>query len=188
MLRKISQLNNQVCPWWLMPSFDNPLRRLIHDPEKILTGLVLEGQTVLDIGCGMGYFTIPMARMVGPKGQVVAVDLQARMLEGVRRRALRAEVAERVHLHQGDIRSANPTVAADFALMFWMTHEVPDHESFLRQVRALLKPGGSLLLVEPLVHVSAAAFQRTVETAQVVGLEVRAAPQVRFSRAALLAG
>ena len=187
MLRKISQLNNQVCPWWLMPTFDNPLRRLIHNPNKILAGLVAEGQTALDIGCGMGYFTIPMAHMVGIKGQLIAIDLQARMLNGVRKRALRAGVAERVRLHRGDLSQVNLAAAADFALMFWMAHEVPEQEIFLRQVSDLLKPGAGLLLVEPLLHVSAAAFQRTVGAAQTAGLEVRAEPKVKFSRAVLMA-
>jgi len=187
MLRKISDLNNKVCPWWLIPTFDNRLRRIIHDPDTLLADLIFPGQTVLDIGCGIGYFTIPMARMVGEQGQIIAIDLQARMLDGVHRRAERAGVAERIRLHQGNLDHLMLANRADFALMFWMMHEVPDQRSFLHQVCTLLKPEASLLLVEPRLHVSAAAFQRTIETAKAVGLKVRAQPQVKLSMAILLA-
>ena len=89
-----------VCPWWLCPTFDNPLRRLIHNPDRILAGLVRAGETALDIGCGMGYFSIPLARLVGPGGKVICVDLQEQMLAGVRRRAERSGVADRIRLHR----------------------------------------------------------------------------------------
>ena len=89
-----------VCPWWLCPTFDNPLRRLIHNPDRILAGLVRPGETALDLGCGMGYFSIPLARLVGPEGKVICVDLQEQMLAGVRRRAERAGVADRIRLHR----------------------------------------------------------------------------------------
>ncbi len=58
--------SGNVCPWWLCPTFDNPLRRLIHNPDRILAGLVRPGEIALDLGCGMGYFSIPLARLVGP--------------------------------------------------------------------------------------------------------------------------
>jgi hypothetical protein len=54
---KIVTLNNSPCPWWLCFTFDNPVRRLLHNPEQILGGLIQPGQTVADIGCGMGYFS-----------------------------------------------------------------------------------------------------------------------------------
>jgi len=72
-----------VCPWWLCFTFDNPLRRLIHDPESILGSYVRYGDTVLDIGPGMGYFTIPLAGLVGPSGLVIAADVQQRMLDAL---------------------------------------------------------------------------------------------------------
>ena len=52
-----------VCPYWMAGLLDNPLRRLLHNPEKILAEFMHEGQTALDLGCGPGYFTMAMARL-----------------------------------------------------------------------------------------------------------------------------
>jgi ubiquinone/menaquinone biosynthesis C-methylase UbiE len=178
--------SGSVCPWWLCATFDNPLRRLIQDPERILSGLVHPGETALDLGCGMGYFSIPLAQLVGPSGKVICVDLQEQMLAGVRRRAERAGVAERIQLHQAGPRGMGLDETADFALAFWMLHEVPDQAVFLTEVRTCLKPGGRLLVVEPRMHVDGAAFERSVEVARGAGLLPVAWPAVALSRAVLL--
>ena len=86
----------RVCPWWLAWTFDNPLRPLIHKPEAIVGPYMQEGMTVADIGCGMGYFSIAMAKSVGERGMVIAVDLQQKMLDLMQTRAGRAGVARRI--------------------------------------------------------------------------------------------
>ena len=76
-----------VCPWWLGYFFASPVRRLIENPEQLLGPYIREGMTILEPGPGMGFFTLPMAEMAGPKGRIVAVDIQDKMLGGLRRRA-----------------------------------------------------------------------------------------------------
>jgi ubiquinone/menaquinone biosynthesis C-methylase UbiE len=174
-----------VCPWWLAPSLDNPLRRLFQDPDRLLSCLVLEGQAALDIGCGPGYFTIPLARRVGEGGQVVAIDLQMEMLEIVRRKATRAGLLDRIKLHNAEPGALGLSGQFDFALAFWMLHEVPDQGALLSQVCSLLKPGGSLLVVEPRGHVSDQAFQKTVEIAIQAGFTPARSVRVSLSRAVL---
>ena len=174
-----------VCPWWLLPTFDNPLRQLIHNPYRMLGGLVHSGQTVVDLGCGMGYFSIPLAQMVGPKGTVICVDVQQQMLDGLRRRATRAGVLSQITLHRCESIQLGLAEPADFVLAFWMLHEVPDQTAFLAEVRACLKPGGRLLIVEPRLHVGGAAFERSVEIACGAGLLSVARPAVAVSRAVL---
>src|SRR5574340_883517 len=137
-----------VCPWWLCYSFDNPLRRLFHDPERLLGPYVKPGMTVVDIGCGMGYFTIGLARLAGPEGKVIAVDLQQRMLDALSRRARRAGGADRIVLNRCGRESLGVEEPADFALAFWMAHEVPDPSRFFGEISAFLKAEGRLLLVE----------------------------------------
>ena len=176
-----------VCPWWLLPTFDNPLRRLIHNPYRMLGGLVHSGQTVVDLGCGMGYFSIPLARMVGPQGKVICVDVQQQMLDGLRRRAARAGVLSQITLHRCEPTQLGLAEPADFVLAFWMLHEVPDQTAFLAEIAAHLKPKGRLLIVEPRVHVRGAAFHMSVEIARNVGFAPMAGPAVAMSRAVLLA-
>lgn len=184
-LWKLLGRENQICPWWLAYTFDNPLRRMLHDPEKIFAGMVGPGQTVVDVGCGMGYFTIPLARLVGPNGRVIAVDLQEQMLRRVKKRAERAGLSTGIELHQCGPDSLGISTSADFILGFWMVHEVNDRAAFLKEVRGLLKPGGRFLVAEPLFHVSAGDVQRTVELGRAAGLEVVDRPKIGMSRAVL---
>jgi ubiquinone/menaquinone biosynthesis C-methylase UbiE len=175
-----------VCPWWLCHSFDNPLRRFIHDPESLLAPYVKPGMTAVDVGCGMGHFTIPLARITGPRGRVIAVDLQQRMLDALVRRAEKAGVADRITPHRCQKASLGVAGPADFALAFWMAHEVPDKPRFFRELLALLTEGGRLLLVEPKYHVMLGRFNRTLAVCREVGFRFAGEPAVALSRAVLL--
>jgi ubiquinone/menaquinone biosynthesis C-methylase UbiE len=176
----------RVCPAAHGGLLATSLRRLVHNPERILGSLIEPGETVADLGCGPGFFALPAARLVGAGGRVIAVDLQAEMLEQLRVRAARAGLEQRITLHQCTATEIGLAEHADFALAFYMVHEVPDAPAFLAQVHALLKPTGRFLLVEPWGHVSAAAFARTVAIAQAAGFVPLARPRVVFSRAVLL--
>jgi ubiquinone/menaquinone biosynthesis C-methylase UbiE len=175
-----------VCPPWLCFTFDNRLRRHLHNPEAILGSLVGPGDSAIDIGPGMGYFSIPLARMVGPTGRVTAIDIQEKMLAGLRRRAGKEGVSEIIRTHRAVSDSLGEHPKADFVLAFWMVHEVPDQRAFLSQIFNLLKPGGRFLLVEPKIHVTAEAFLKTIQTANEIGFVVKDKPKVRLSRGALL--
>ncbi len=177
--------NNHICPWWLTFMFDNPARKLIQSPEKLMGDLLHTGDTALDIGCGMGYFTIGMAKLVGENGRVTAVDLQKEMLAGVEKRAQRHGLADRVTLQRATPTSLGLSEPVDFVLTFWMVHEVPNKENFLHEIKALLKPGGHYLFVEPKVHVGAKAFQATVDLAEQIGFVPVETRKVAISRAML---
>jgi ubiquinone/menaquinone biosynthesis C-methylase UbiE len=176
---------NVTCPWWLCFTFDNPLRRLIQDPQKILAGRVKPGQTVFDIGCGMGYFSIPLAQIVGSNGTVTCVDLQEQMLEAARRRAEKAGL-HNMKYHCCTSGSLGLQEQADFALSFWMVHEVPDKQRLLREIKEALKPEGQFLLVEPQFHVSRKDFDATVSIAVATGFQIASQPRVPISMAVLL--
>jgi ubiquinone/menaquinone biosynthesis C-methylase UbiE len=163
-----------------------PLRRLVHNPQKILGGHVLPGQTAVDLGCGPGFFTLPMARMVGDGGTVIGVDLQQEMLDMLRRRAERAGLASRIRSHKCGADSIGLTEKVDFILAFYVIHEVPNAASYLGQIRDLLKPDGRVLLVEPKIHVSQPSFARTIDLAHAAGLTPVSEPRILFSRSAVL--
>lgn len=175
-----------VCPWWLAYTFDNPLRRVVHSPEAMLGAWVRPGACVVDLGCGMGYFSIGMADLVGPTGRVTAVDLQQKMLDVLAKRAAKRAVLDRIERVKADEDDLHLSAPADFVLAFWMVHEVPDQRQFFEQVAHVLVPGGSMLVVEPKGHVSEETLAREVAIAESAGFVVAERPRVRLSRSVLL--
>lgn len=176
---------NHVCPRWLCFTFDNWFRRRIQNPDQIINPYVRAGDTVVDVGPGIGFFTLPMARLVGDKGQVIAVDIQEEMLTAISQRALHEGVAHRIRPQLASNVSLNITAKADFVLAFWMAHEVPDQERFLAQLHAVLKDNGKFLLAEPKLHVSKAQFETLLGKAQKVGFRRLNLPDIPLSLAAL---
>lgn len=185
LLQRALLADKHVCPWWLAFSFDNPLRRVVHNPQKIFNGIVQAGQKILDIGCGMGYFTLSLAKLVGENGQIIAADLQPEMLAVIQRRALRRGLQSRIRLHQTQSESIGLNEQFDFILAFWMVHEISDKRKFLESIRLMLKPDAHFLMAEPLIHVPAAQFGNEVEIAKNAGLRYLSAQDIRFSRAVL---
>ncbi|UCE72624.1 MAG: methyltransferase domain-containing protein [Nitrospiraceae bacterium] len=182
----ISSMSKHVCPWWLAYTFDNPLRRIFHKPDKIFIPYLNDGMTAIDIGCGMGYFSIGMARLVGKKGRIISVDIQQEMLTILTKRAKKAGVAERITTFLCDENNIGIKEKADFALAFWMAHETVDEFNFLKQVYSILNKSGKLLLAEPKMHVRFTKFKETVLLAQEVGFDIIESPEIYFSHATLL--
>ncbi|MHB8972353.1 MAG: class I SAM-dependent methyltransferase [Pirellulaceae bacterium] len=176
-----------VCPWWGGYFIDNWVRRLFHDPDTILRPYVHPGMTVMDVGCGMGLFAIAMARLVGPTGKVIAVDLQQQMLDVLEKRALKAGVADRIATHCCEATSIGVREPVDFALSFFSAHEVPDLGRLLYEIHQCLRPQGKLLVVEPRGHVPAQRFESMLVLAGETGFGILARPHVRLSRAVVLA-
>jgi ubiquinone/menaquinone biosynthesis C-methylase UbiE len=176
-----------VCPWWLCWTFDNAIRKLFHNPYKILSSLVHDGDIVVDIGCGMGYFSIPIAQLVGEHGRVIAVDLQSMMLGAVRSRAEKSNVSPRITTHQASLSSLAIQGQVDFAIAFWMVHEVPDRAQLFADIMLLLKDNAKLLIVEPRIHVSSMIYQETIEIAKKTGFKIQENPRILLSRACLMA-
>ena len=144
---------------------------------------------VLEPGPGMGFFTLELARLVGPAGRVIAVDVEPRMIEGLRRRARKAGLLNRI-----DARVVQPTSmrlddverAIDFVFAFAVVHEMPASGPFFAEAARVLKPGACLLLAEPAGHVDDAEFAEELAAAARAGLSVEIRPPLRNSRAALL--
>jgi ubiquinone/menaquinone biosynthesis C-methylase UbiE len=167
--------------------FDTWYRRLLQNPNRILGDFIEPGMTVMDIGCGPGYFTVPMARMVGPAGRVIAADVQKEMLDLVGEKMSGLDLEGRIVLHVCQPSEIGITEQVDFALAFYMVHEAPDTRAFLQQVFDTLKAGGRMLVAEPPFHVSSKTFNDMLTTARQVGYDVMTGPGIFLAKTAVLA-
>ena len=173
----------RTCPVELAGGLDNRIRRWLQNPRRILGAYVKEGMTVLDVGCGPGFFSVELAGMVGKTGRVIAADLQEGMLGKLKEKIRGTEIAERIHLHKCAADKIGVAEGVDFVLSFYMVHEVPNQEEFFKEIYSILKPNGQYLVVEPkLFHVSKKSFAETVTKAEVAGFKPVAHPRVLLSR------
>ena len=140
----------------------------------------------MDMGCGPGFFVFDMAQMVGASGRVIAADLQDAMLRKVRAKIRGTELEERVTLHQCGENEIGISERVDFALAFYLVHEVPDQQALFAELATILKPAGTALVVEPPFHVSKKAFEETVSAATQSGLIDLERPRIFPNKAALL--
>ena len=141
-------VSGHICPWWLAYTFDNRLRHFFHNPEKMLGSYVSKGMG-LDVGCGMGFFSIGLAKLVGDKGCVIAADIQPKMLEAMQKRADKNGLSNIIRLHKSEPNSLGVDTPVDFILAFWMVHEVPNPKLFFHQIRACLKQMEAFLSSNP---------------------------------------
>lgn len=178
------------CPLWMHWLLASPLRRLVESPEALLGPYVAPGMTVLEPGCGSGYFTLPLARMVGPGGRVLCVDVEPVPIERLLKRAERAGLSARIAASvcsPTELGLDDRAGQVDLVAVIHAMHELGDLPGFLRQVVSLLKPSGRMLVVEPKGHVTAARFAAQLDACRRAGLhEVPLGPQPKGRLVALL--
>jgi len=165
--------SHRVCPVWVGYLLASRLRTLLHNPQKILAPHIRSGMRVMDVGPAMGFFSLPLARLVGPTGRVICVDVQEKMLQALLRRAGRAQLADRIETRVCDadsLRVADLVAKIDFVLAFAVVHEVGDATRFFSEVQGVLRPHGRVLFAEPRGHVSERAFQESLSIAAQSGL------------------
>ncbi len=142
--------------------------------------------TAVDIGCGPGFFTIPMADMVGKNGKVVAVDMQEGMLQKLEAKASEKGLTDRIVSRQCSAESLGVQEKADFVLAFYVVHEIPDKENFFAETASFLAPQAALLFAEPPGHVSKGDFEKCLQYAKNAGFDVVKRPRILMSKTALL--
>jgi ubiquinone/menaquinone biosynthesis C-methylase UbiE len=128
---------------------ERPEREAEEEPSRAIEALGLRpGMTVADIGAGSGYYTVRMARRVGPDGKVYATDIQMGMLSLLQRRAKQEQIQNIVPVLGAVDDPKLPLGALDLALMVDVYHELSAPQVFVRRLREALKPGGRLVLIE----------------------------------------
>lgn len=168
-------MNNHICPWWHGYFLANPLRKLFQDPFKILSPFINEGMHVIDIGSGMGYFSLPLAEMTDDKGKVICVDIQKQMLASLEKKAKQKKLflrIETVLCNDNSLCIERWAGKIDFILAFAVVHEVMDKKDFFSQINKCLKnTTGKLLFAEPKGRVSKNDFSESIKIAEEAGLK-----------------
>ena len=182
----MSKKNRRVCPVERAGSLDNRIRRWIQNPQKILKPYIQKGMTVLDIGCGPGFFSIDIAQMVGKSGRVIAADLQEGMLQKLRDKIQGTEFEERITVHKSEENKIGVSEKVDFVLAFYVLHEMPNQKDFFKELESILKPNGQALIVEPPLRVSKRVFEETIRKARDAGFTPADGPKVFLSKTAIL--
>lgn len=175
-----------VCPAEFAGGLDNSIRKLLQNPQKILNPFIKEGMTVLDVGCGPGFFSVEIAKMLNGSGKVIAADIQDGMLNRIRQKINGTPLEQRIELHKSDYERIGVTEKVDFVLAFWMVHEVRNQKMFFEELTSILKPNGLILIIEPKIHVAKKAFRTMVDMLKESGFTIVETPKVFFSRAIVL--
>ena len=177
-----------ICPAERAGMLDISLRKSLQNPQKILKTFIKEGMTILDVGCGPGYFSMEIAKMLNGSGKVIAADVQEGMLNIIRKKVSGTSLEQRIELHKSDFESIGVIEKVDFVLAFWMVHEVRNQEKFFEELASILKPNGLILIVEPKIHVTKTEFGTMVEKLKKYGFSEckDVACRVFFSRTVVL--
>ncbi|MBP1665599.1 MAG: Methyltransferase type 11 [Bacteroidetes bacterium] len=175
-----------ICPVEYAGSLDNPIRKLVHKPHRILEAYISKGMTVLDLGCGPGFFTIEMAKLVGETGRVIAADLQQGMLDKVAGKIRGTDLEQRIELHKCQDDMIGISKKVDFVMAFWMVHEVPDQQRLFEELKSVMNPGGRIWIIEPRIHVTEKSFKMMISRLESTGLEIIERPGIWLSRSVLL--
>ena len=179
----------KVCPWWLGYLLISPLRKLLQNPEKIIAPLVHEGMTVVEIGPGMGFFTLELAKKVAASGRVIAIDIQPKMLEQLEQRAEKEKVRQRIETRLATSDSLGMTDLAevvDLVFAYAVVHELPDDRAFFKEAFGVLKRNAALFIAEPGRHVSEERFNEELQKARMEGFEIVETGHGRQGHTALL--
>lgn len=139
-------------PTFIGNFLDSDFRRKMQSPDKIISRSgIKEGIRILEVGCGSGAFTTFVARAVGDKGEVFALDIQPEMLKQIENKLKRPENKDikNIRLIEGDALSM-PLEDNFFDLVYTITvfQEIPDKHKALKEIKRVLKPKGILAITE----------------------------------------
>jgi len=159
-------MSQHVCPWWKGYFLASPIRKLSTNPKKILSPYIKPGMKILEVGPGMGFFTIPMAQMLNNKGKIYAVDLQDKMLsalnKNIRKKQLNKIVETRL-CNSDSLNIQDLKDQIDLAVLFYVVHEAKDQLHFFQQIKDAMKPGGQIFIIEPKGHVPEKNFEEMIK-------------------------
>lgn len=178
-------MSNRVCPSSKYPSLESKFRKIFQNPVKIFSKYVKPGDKAADIGCGPGFFTIGLARIVGEKGCIYATDIQQEAINIINKKT-KGTIYEKIIY---PLKTENDSVCindkVDFVLNFYVLHEVENKSKFVDEMKKLMKNEGTYMLVEPKGHVNKNQFDEEIKIIKSAGFSLIESPKIFFSRAAV---
>jgi ubiquinone/menaquinone biosynthesis C-methylase UbiE len=167
-----TETNSKTCPVEIAGGLDNSVRRFLQNPQKLLKPFISEGMTVLDLGCGPGFFSIEIAKLLGDSGKVIAADLQDGMLEKINKKIRGTKLEQRIELHKCQSNRIGVVEKVDFVLAFYMIHEVQNQDNLFKELKSILKPNGKIYIIEPKIHVSGKSFKEMIFKTEDIGFQI----------------
>ena len=161
--------SSALCPVEAAGSLDSVVRRWFQNPHRILSSYIRGDMTVIDLGCGPGFFTMEMARLLGERGKIIAADIQQGMLDIVKGKIEEHGYENKIETHLCTDSSIGVTAKADFILAFYVIHEMKDQRRVFNELRTVIKQDGLLYISEPKFHVTREKFNTMTETMKECG-------------------
>jgi ubiquinone/menaquinone biosynthesis C-methylase UbiE len=167
-------------------ALESRLRLLFQDPGRILKKYIRPGMTVLDLGCGTGYFTLTIAGLLEKKGKVIATDVQQGMLEILKQKLQGSELRDMVQICNNPENSLGVKEKVDFIFAFYSFHEMRYIDDIILNLKEILKPGTKILISEQKFHVTKDSFNTIIQKMEKAGFEICERPRIFLSRTVIM--
>lgn len=167
-------------------ALDNKLRLLLQNPRRILRIYIHSGMTVLDLGCGTGYFTLEIAKLLEKKGKVIAADVQKGMLEVLKHKMENSGLQKQIQIHNNQENTLDLTEKVDFILAFYTFHEMRFIDNITNELQKIVKPETKILISEQKFNVSKFTFNTIIQKLENIGFEIYKRPKIFLSRTVIM--